>query len=397
MIVLLAGCGTSTSTTEQGITEAVKRERLTLIRDSAAEMGVYNAALLAGVAQNETGLAHCYSEASYACPGPASPSCGDEAIIAGGADGPCSAMQGGLGMFQFDAGTYAQTVAAYGAPVLTVEGNTAQAVAFTVAKVILDIDGATDWRSATAWMNGVELVAGSASADAWGNLMACRYNGCCTTSTTCTTRAHGYRDNAIALYEEMGADFWRTADRCAALPPDGIIDQRTACYTAGGEPRYWRREAGGFNDSYEWTNTIVGKAPSSFAIWKIVVPAGTYHLDIHVQGGAATAATYQVAHAGAMDAIVIDQTTVDGFAPLGDFAFAGTGDEYVLLGDNTGTADQRLVFDALRVLSPDDAAAMDDDGGGCCGATGTPASSGALAAGVLALVLRRRASQTRAR
>ena len=31
-------------------------------------------------------------------------------IIAGGADGPCADMQGGLGMFQFDAGTYQQTV-----------------------------------------------------------------------------------------------------------------------------------------------------------------------------------------------------------------------------------------------------------------------------------------------
>jgi len=387
-LLLVASCGTSTQSTEQGITEAVKRERLTLIRDSAAEMGVYNAALLAGIAKSETELAHCFSEAGFACPGPASPSCGGDPIIAGGADGPCSAMQGGLGMFQFDAGTHAETVALYGESILTIEGNTAQAVAFVVDKIELDVNGVNDWRAATAWMNTVPFVAGDPLTEEWAKLIACRYNGCCSTSTTCTTRARGYRDNAITLYNEMGADFWRTADRCAALPDDGIIDQRSACYTAGGEPRYWRREGGGYAETREWTNTTAAAAPSNFAIWKIVVPsADTYHLDIYLSGGAATAATYEVTHAGTTDTITIDQTTVDGFVPLGDFAFSGDGEEYVLLGDNTGTSDQKLVFDALRVVSPDDAA------GGCgCRSSNAPAS--ALGMSLVVLVLRRRRRQT---
>ena len=64
----------------------------------------------------------------------------------------------------------------------------------------------------------------------------------------------------------------------------------------------------------------------------------------------------------------IDQTTADGFVPLGDFMFAADGDEYVVLGDNTGTRDQKLVFDALRVISPDD-----EGGGGCgCQSSGSP-------------------------
>ena len=189
-------------------------------------------------------------------------------MIAGGADGPCSAMQGGLGMFQFDAGTYAQTVATYGDSILTIEGNTAQAVAFVVDKVISDVNGIRDWRAATAWMNGVPLVAGDPITEEWAKLLACRYNGCCSTSTTCTTRARGYRDNAITLFNEMGAEFWNTANRCVALPADNIIDQRSECYTAGGEPRFWRREAGGYNDSREWTNTTAATAPANFAIWK---------------------------------------------------------------------------------------------------------------------------------
>ena len=272
LLLLLAACTTQTSTNEQGLTEAVKRERLTLIRDSAAEMGVYNAALLAGIAQSETNLAHCFSEAGFACAGPPSPSCGGAAVIAGGADGPCSDMQGGLGMFQFDAGTYAQTVATYTDAILTIEGNTAQAVAFVVDKVIMDVGGVADWRAATAWMNGVPMMAGEPVMEEWAKLLACRYNGCCSTSTTCTTRARGYRDNAITLYNEMGAEFWATAGRCASIPDDGVIDQRSECYTAGGEPRYWRRESGGFDDDHEWTQTTAAAAPSNFALWKIVVP-----------------------------------------------------------------------------------------------------------------------------
>ena len=389
-LVLLAACSSSTSSTEQGISDAVKRARLALIRDSAAEMGVYNASLLAGIAKSETELAHCFSEAGFACPGPASPSCGGEAIIAGGADGPCSAMQGGLGMFQFDAGTFAETVATYGDSILTIEGNTAQAVAFVVDQIILDIDGVNDWRAATAWMNGVPLVAGDPLTEAWAKLLACRYNGCCSTSTTCTTRARGYRDNAITLYNEMGAEFWRTEDRCSALPDDGIIDQRSACYTAGGGPRYWRREASGYADTREWTNSTSATASSNFAIWKIVVPdAGTYHLDIYASDGAATA-KYEVRHAGTTDVVTIDQTTADGFVALGDFAFSGDGDEYVLLGDNTGTRDQKLVFDALRVVSPDDA-------GGGCGCRSSSPQTAAFALLLLASISRRRRRQTAAR
>src|SRR4249920_1385256 len=121
LAVVAVGCtGPSTGTAHQGLTAAVKAERYTLIRDTAAQMGVTNGALLAGIAISETNLAHCQSEATYACQGPASPSCGGGPIIAGSADGPCAAMQGGLGMFQFDAGTYADTVNTYGPDILTI-------------------------------------------------------------------------------------------------------------------------------------------------------------------------------------------------------------------------------------------------------------------------------------
>src|ERR671924_76592 len=87
--LLLVACAEPTVGTETfELTEAVRHERYRLIRDSAAEMGLYNAALMAGIAISETALAHCQSEATYACMGPASPSCNGGPIIAGAADGP---------------------------------------------------------------------------------------------------------------------------------------------------------------------------------------------------------------------------------------------------------------------------------------------------------------------
>jgi hypothetical protein len=88
------------------------------------------------------------------------------------------------------------------------------------------------------------------------------------------------------------------------------------------------------------------------------------------------------------------QRAADGWVVLADEVnFTGEGDEHVGLGDNTGTAGEKLVFDAVRVTNldaptPDD---MDGDSGGCA-AGGAGAGLGAL--GALALVLRRRRLRT---
>ena len=382
------------------LSTAVKQERYTLIRDSAAEMGVHNAALLAGIAISETNLAHCQSEATYACKGPASPSCGGGPIIAGAADGPCSAMQGGLGMFQFDAGTYADTLAAYGDSILTVEGNTAQAVSFVVDKVILDIAGVNDWMAATAWMDSIPMKAGDPLLDRWGKLMACRYNGCCSTSTTCTTRANGYRDNALVAFADMGGTFWDTSERCSGLPADGVIDQRSACYVAGGDPRYWHREAAGYAGNLEWTGTTSSMAPANFARWIVKAPPGHYRIEASIEPefGESRRASYEIVHAGMTDVVVVDQSASSGFVMLGDFEFAGEGDEHVMLGDNTGepsSSGTKLAFDAVRVTSLDGPMPGGDggDGGGCAAGGGGGGGDGlglGLGLGLGGVLMRRR-------
>lgn len=387
-LVLLAACTAPTTNTEESpITTEVRHQRFGLIRDSAAEMGLYNAPLLAGVAISETNLAHCQSEATYACQGPASPSCGGGPIIAGAADGPCNLMQGGLGMFQFDAGTYTDTVNTYGDSILTIEGNTAQAVNFVAVRAIQD-KHATDWMSAVGWMNKVQMDISTASMMEWASFIVCRYNGCCTSSATCTTRANGYRDNAIKAYEEMGAEFWDESARCTMIPDGGVIDQRSNCYIAGGDPRYWRKEATGYDDTREWTGSTMSADAANFGRWIVKASAGRYDVDVFLSGEGSKQAKYEVVHAGMTDTVTVDQTA-SGWVTLGDFDFAGTGDEHVMLGDNTGEADVHVVFDAVRVLSLDDPG-MD---GGCCGTGHNTGPTTLLGLLLFSTRLRRRAGR----
>lgn len=410
-LLALGACATEelpTAEVAQDLTAAQRMERAALIRDAAAEMGVHNAALLGGIAISETGFAHCWSEATYACKGPASSSCGGGPIIAGSADGPCADQQGGLGMFQFDAGTYAQTVSTYGPTILTVEGNTAQAVEFVIERMQQSIAGVDDWMGATGWINEVPMVAGDPLTEQWADFLACRYNGCCSGSSLCNSRAAGYRDNAIDIYNEMGPAFWATADRCADLPASGLIEQRDACYLAGGDPRYWRRVTTGSGGTSEWTSSTTASAPSNFARWLLRPTAPVrVSLAVHIEGGAATAARYRVFHGGVTDTVTIDQTTAAGWVDLGEFELDGSGDEYVELGDDTGTAGQRIAFDALRVTdltgpgggggsgSGEEPADPTGDGadGGCQVGGGTgPGASSLLGLVLLARRRRRRAA-----
>ena len=393
VVLVVSACAEPTLSTETAeLTAEVRHERFALIRDAAAEMGLYNAALVAGIAISETNLAHCQSEATYACQGPASPSCGGGPIIAGAADGPCGDMQGGLGMFQFDAGTYADTLASYGDSILTIEGNAAQAVSFVADRVQQSVMGADDWLGAVGWMNGVVMDAADPTMEAWASFIVCRYNGCCSTSATCQTRAAGYRDHAIEAFDEMGAEFWATANRCTALPADGVIDQRSECYLAAGDPRYWHRETGGYDDDREWTGTTSLETAENFAQWIVKTGgAGRFSVEVYLDGGElgqSKTARYQIVHGGVSDEVVVDQSAASGWISLGDFDFTGEGDEHVLLADNTGEAGAsgtQLLFDAVRVLSLDDPGT----GGGCCDSSGGGGSTAVLGL-LLAIVATRR-------
>jgi len=205
----------------------------------------------------------------------------------------------------------------------------------------------------------------------------------------------------------MGPAFWATADRCADLPASGLIEQRDACYLAGGDPRYWRRVTTGSGGTSEWTSSTTASAPSNFARWLLRPTAPVrVALEVHIEGGAATTARYRVFHGGVTDTVTIDQSAAAGWVDLGEFDLDGSGDEYVELGDNTGTSGQRIAFDALRVTNlttpgegggsgsgsgsgTDDPTGDGADGGCQVGGGGSGAGMAPLLALALALVGRR--------
>ncbi len=206
------------------LTSAQRRVRAEHLRDVSASRGLTKGWLIAGIANAETQMSHCWSELTWACKGPASADCGGGPVVSGAGDGPCSIKQGGLGMFQFDAGTHTQTLAAYGNEVLTVDGNIDSAIDYAINMVVKSkyIPSVTTEAQAIAWMNGVTL--GSADYGTWIKTVTHYYNGCLP-SYSCYNQRYGhYDDSTRGVHDEMGKDFWKPA---APLAPIQVYWART--------------------------------------------------------------------------------------------------------------------------------------------------------------------------
>ncbi len=364
LLLTLAGCVQDhprpLGVIESNLNAEQRRARLTIIRDTAAARGITNGVLLAGIAQNETGLAHCWSEATWACQGPDSADCGGGPVIAGAGDGPCADRQGGLGMFQFDAGTYDDTLRREGDRILSVQGNVDAAIDFVIAMVIRSvyIDGVDTAEQAIAWMNSVEVR--GARQDEWIKTVTHYYNGC--TPTGCSVYASRYANYTRGLetvWDEMGAEFWlgAMAPSCEPVPPEGrILDDRDPCVSLGGDLRYWRTATdAGYGGSLRWTRSIAADSPSNYGIWHLrFVEGGEHELFVTTPLAYAESrmAPYRVTHAGGETRLSIDQTTSESHS-LGTFSFIADTDYEVELGDNSGepSSDAKtIVLDALEVV-----------------------------------------------
>ena len=218
----------------QGVADKLARYRV--IRAAAAARGIGNAYLLAGIANTETGLAHCWSEATWACQGPSSPDCGGGPVIAGSSDGPCSAAQGGLGLFQFDAGTHADTLNAYGRDVLTVDGQIGHAIGYVVnmVKISAYTTNAETDEKARAWISNFDID-DPGLRDQWIKTVLRYYNGCQPTWSCWQPRYGTYSDGLWAAVDEPGGRaFWGQEDntRCGDSPP--VVGAINAKYLALG-------------------------------------------------------------------------------------------------------------------------------------------------------------------
>jgi hypothetical protein len=204
------------------LSQSAKVQRYTAIRDAANAHGLGNAFLLAGIANDETNLAMCWSEATWACQGPSSPDCGGGPVIAGSSDGPCGDQQGGLGMFQFDAGTYQDTLNTYGTNVLTIDGQVAHAIDYAVnmVKISAYTTNAETDDKARAWIANFDPNNGTLR-DQWIRTVVQYYNGCQPGWSCWSARYQTYSDGyQTAIDEPGGLAFWAVAQgtRCGNSP-----------------------------------------------------------------------------------------------------------------------------------------------------------------------------------
>ena len=179
MIISIAACVDGGPSRQNGSIEknslTILRSNLRALHERAYLRGIETIAPIAGIANAETGLIHCWANATWACRGPASSSCGWGSVIAGAGDGPCDQEQGGLGMFQLDAGTFSQTLAREGSRVLTLEGNIDAGIDFVI-RMVRTSKGFRSDRDAISWINGITV--GGARYFDWIDIVVQSYNGC---------------------------------------------------------------------------------------------------------------------------------------------------------------------------------------------------------------------------
>jgi MYXO-CTERM domain-containing protein len=305
-------------------------------------------------------------------------------------------------MFQFDGGTFDQTLARDGVEILLEEGNIAHAVEFVLARIVEEIPAATDSQSAAQWMNSIPIEPGHPLFERWGELTSCRYNGCCASS--CGSQRAKYKDAAIDLYYEFGPEFWNVeAEPCGTIDPaGGVIDDDDRCAFAGGNPEYWRNVSSGYGGSMKWTHTTDYDDAANYAVWTLnFKESGLYLVEAYIERGEnsqSQLATYVVSHATGTTDVVLDQSAGADWEELGEFDFNSGGSHQVRLDDNTGEPNEgntRLAFDAIRVnrvddgfipgpVPPSDTDDVDVSGGCAVGGPETPAPLALLLFGLVA-------------
>ncbi len=139
-----------------------------------------------------------------------------------------------------------------------------------------------------------------------------------------------------------------------------ICDDGDACFALYGPSAYWHRtttcgtSALGYGGDMYWTY-VNGSVVSNYVRWTPALGgSGTYAVSVFVPRCDATSqvAKYKVVHNGVTEYKTVNQNVYyDAWVPLGTFAFAGTGGEYVELTDATGesyTTKRLLGFDAVK-------------------------------------------------
>jgi hypothetical protein len=159
-------------------------------------------------------------------------------------------------------------------------------------------------------------------------------------------------------------DIWRPAgssDISALLIPEftgTVIDDLSEKFTREGPERYWYGVDQGYGNHFWWTyNNQTGI--DNLAHWTLgITQTGTYEIFAYIPANHATShnAVYTISHDGEQNQVIVNQdANRNSWYKLGDFSFAGTGDEYIELSDETGERDTEfeIAFDAIGYRAVD--------------------------------------------
>lgn len=140
---------------------------------------------------------------------------------------------------------------------------------------------------------------------------------------------------------------------------DGVvIDDLSEQFSLRGPERYWHEENQGYGEHSWWTkNTLSGI--ENVARWSLgITEAGKYDVLVYIPFAHSTTqqARYFVVHNEKQDRITVNQkANRNTWYSLGEFNFAGTGNEYIELVDETGEANTQyeIAFDAVGYSKSD--------------------------------------------
>jgi MYXO-CTERM domain-containing protein len=133
-----------------------------------------------------------------------------------------------------------------------------------------------------------------------------------------------------------------------------IDDEDAGCFVR--ETTAWSSSYSGHEDHHFYTLATDAGAPESIGSWLVLATTpGDYRVEVFIPDTDAetTNAMYEVIHADGTDMMAIDQSVAKGWQELGTFRFAGSDDERVRLGDDTGenldALMRRIAYDAVRL------------------------------------------------
>jgi PKD repeat protein len=162
-------------------------------------------------------------------------------------------------------------------------------------------------------------------------------------------------------YQNLNTMAWTvTSETSEPFYNDTIIDDvyyNHGFYMHNEDPsmmRYFRdTKLGGYNSHFWYTYSSASTtADTCYVTWTPnLATAGNYEVFAYIptSNASATAAKYKVYYNGGMQTVIINQAPIYGqWVSLGTYPFVQGSTGYVRLGDATGTASQKIAFDAVK-------------------------------------------------